>query len=156
MIHLEKLSKNNFKERNFNLILGDEATYNIYYEIFWEEQNLKIGLHCFETGIAPQIEASGTELLVGASDKFYIIGKDKIIKEIDIEACFYEFIILNHNILILNETSLIMLDDNYNEQWKRYFSEIIANVNIIDCMLKIKDYMDNTIMLQLETGEIIN
>ncbi|MBS6465036.1 MAG: hypothetical protein KH436_08930 [Firmicutes bacterium] len=156
MLKIKKITNVNFKEQSFDLILGENTTYNVYYEIFDEEKNLKIGIQCFDTGIAPQIGEYGNEILIGVSNKFYIIGKNTIIKEIDIEACFFEFMIIKDVILIVNETSLIMLDEKYNEKWTRYFSEIVGSVNILDCKIEVRDIADTIIMIQLETGDIVN
>lgn len=159
MINVNRIEKCEFDLDEYVLLLGEYYSYNTaYYSISLNYNNelIKIGLQTPDTGILPQVVIFNNHIIIGVNESVFIwepyMG-EPICYELD--APFYEFIVVSDSIIVVYEIGVIALNKRFNMLWQKSFSEIIDIEKIENDILILKDLNGNEIKLDVSTGENI-
>lgn len=156
MIKILPIDKLNFNNIKFDILLGEKRTYNEYFNVIINSPSLKIGLQTITGGIMPKAELlNDNTLLINGLKEFYGLKTDgTIIKAISSEMVFYDFQIINNNVLLIGEIEIIMLDKNLEITWEHKFSDITVSTDIIESYIFVKDIENKMYKINLDSGVI--
>lgn len=160
MITIKEVSEGEFNALKFDIMVGEYATYNHYYIILIKDSNgikLQIGLRSIFVGINPQVEICKNFIVIGAGEQFYAYKFDgTLIIKYEIGSVFYSFLVVQKNILVSSELSIILFDDKFKQVWRVDFDEIVDLIDVEGDVVKLNDYNGKTILLNMKTGASIN
>lgn len=152
-------SKNEFLNMSFDFIVGENATYNHYYEVYidYSDKHFKIGLQGNTAGIDPQAIIYSDAVLIGIGSEVYVYDFNGIrIKTYHLYSTFYQFIKKNSFCLVVGEIEFLLLDKSFNVVWKRVFNDIMSFEKIYENLIFLKDYSGKRVVLSYDSEQILN
>lgn len=123
-------------------------------DIQHHKEVLKIGIICEHSSINPQCDINNKrEVILGFNKKLSVINLNTCseAKQIELDSIFYEFKIINNcNLIIICETDIYCLNENYEIIWTKGL-DLIINYDITDQYIKVETE-EKMLMFSLFSG----